>query len=266
MVRNKVLIVDDEKIMRLLHSKFLNASECALYEAENCDQALHTVRSEDIDVVLLDIMMPGMNGVECFNEIKKINKKTEIIMMTSVTDIHTGVNMMKKGAFDYIVKPVKKKALMDTVLRAIEKKASARDLKPFQVHQALLLSAGGLVMFYKNFDPDTDLDEDFFGGMITAINMFIQDTLPTDGGLKSIEHGDYKILLEKGRVFFLAVIGKGEDLSSIREKMGAAAARIESEFGDVMADWQGETDDFRDAGKIFRELFLNRDVNPPSGK
>ncbi len=254
MVRKKVLIVDDEKIMRLLHSKFLNTAGCELYEAENCDQALHTVRNEDIDVVLLDIMMPGMNGVECFNEIKKINEKTEIVMMTSVTDIHTGVNMMKKGAYDYIVKPVKKKALLDTVQRAIEKKESVRDLKPFKVHQTLLLDTGGLVMFYKNFDSDIDLDEDFFGGMITAINMFIQDTLPTVGGLRSIEHGDYKILLEKGRDFFLAVIGKGDDLSSVREKMGAAAARIDSEFGEVAADWQGETDDFRDAEKIFQEL------------
>ncbi|MCP4694057.1 MAG: response regulator [Desulfobacterales bacterium] len=254
MARNKVLIVDDEKIMRILHSKFLSSAGCELYEAENCDQALYTVKNHDIDVVLLDIMMPGMNGVECFGEIKKINRQTEIVMMTSVTDIHTGVSMMKKGAFDYIVKPVKKKALLNTIQRAIKKKESAREMRPFKVHQTILLNTSGLVMFYKNFDPDTDLDEDFFGGMITAINMFIQDTLPTDGGLKSIEHGDHKILLERGRDFFLAVIGKGEDLSSVRQRMGATATRIDSEFGEIIGEWQGETDDFLGVEKVLEGL------------
>lgn len=257
MARNKILIVDDEKIMRLLHAKFLNSLGAELYEAENCDQALDTVRNQEIDVVLLDIMMPGMSGVECFGEIKKISKKTEIVMMTSVTDIHTGVSMMKKGAFDYIVKPVKKKALLDAVRRAIEKKESTRDLKPFKIRYTLLLNTAGLVMFYKNFDLDADLDEDFFGGMITAINMFIQDTLPTEGGLRSIEHGEYKILLEKGREFFLAVIGDGEDLLSIREKLSATAARIESEFGEAISGWQGDAGDFRGAEKIFQQLLMN---------
>jgi hypothetical protein len=210
-----------------------------------------------IDVVLLDIIMPGMGGVECFGEIKKISEQTQVIMITSVTDIHTGIDAMKKGALDYLVKPPKKSELLDAVEKAIEKKESIKNLKPFKVHQTILLNSAGLVMFCKNFDPGVAFEEDFFGGMLTAIKMFIQDTLPVEGSLKNIEHGDYKILVEEGRNFFLAVVGEGEDLSAVREKMGATASRVDNNFGEIISGWRGETADFEGIEKEFEELLVD---------
>ncbi len=61
-------------------------------------------------------------------------------------------------------------------------------------------------------------------------------------------------MLEKGRDSFLAVIGKGEELSSVREKMEATAARIEREFGEIISGWKGETEDFLGAESVLEEL------------
>lgn len=257
MAENKILVVDDEANMRILYRKFLEDEGYSVFDEEGCRQALDTLQKHKIDVVLLDIIMPGMGGVECFGEIKKISGQTQVIMITSVTDIHTGIDAMKKGAFDYLVKPPKKRELLDAVDRAIKKKESIKDLKPFKVHQTILLNSAGLVMFSKNFEPGVAFEEDFFGGMLTAIKMFIQDTLPVEGSLKNIEHGDYKILVEEGRNFFIAVVGKGEDLASVREKMGITAFRIDKTFGDIISGWRGETRDFVRIEKEFEELFVD---------
>ena len=76
--------------------------------------------------------------------------------------------------------------------------------------------------------------------MFTAIKMFIRESLQLGGELKNIEHGDYKILIEGGKEFYLAVIGKGEDITSFRGKMKNTISRVQKNYGAAIKKWNGD--------------------------
>ena len=101
----RVLIVDDEQVVcDLLHDDLSDRGYlCAT--ALNGDEALKNLAKQDFDVVLLDIRLPGMSGMEVLREIWLNHSKTATIMITAVNDVDTAVEAMKLGASDYIVKP-----------------------------------------------------------------------------------------------------------------------------------------------------------------
>jgi len=175
-----------------------------------------------------------------------------------VDNIQTGVEVMKKGAFDYVVKPVKRTELLNAVENAIkdkEKKEQEEHLEPFKIHYVILLDNTGIVMYHRNLDPHFKLkDDDIFGSMFTAVKMFIKDSLRISGGLKHIDHGDYKILVEDGHNFFMAVIGTGEDVKVIREKMKRIINRIIHNYDTIIKNWNGDLSKFIGIEKEFEEL------------
>ncbi len=104
-VPTKVLVVDDEKDFIEMLSLRLNESGekvAGVYSGKEC---LETLEKEDIDVVILDIKMPGMDGMETLKEIKKRFPLVEVIMLTGHGTIETAVEGMKLGAYDYLLKP-----------------------------------------------------------------------------------------------------------------------------------------------------------------
>ncbi len=104
--RKSVLIVDDEpNIRRVLEAVFSKAGY-RVFTAENGKQALDTVSTEpDLGVMLCDLIMPDLNGVEVLKEAKEINPQLSVVMITAHGTIRTAVDAMKLGAFDYITKP-----------------------------------------------------------------------------------------------------------------------------------------------------------------
>jgi len=101
-----VLIVDDEPMVCLSLSNWLREENYEARAVEDGPAALEAVKQENWDVVLLDLKMPGMDGVEVLREIKKISPQTLVIMMTAYASVSTSVQAMKDGAYDYIVKPL----------------------------------------------------------------------------------------------------------------------------------------------------------------
>ena len=177
-----------------------------------------------------------------------------VVMITAVNELKTAVDAMKKGAVDYITKPVRKEALLSIVEKALKKGEELQRLRPFLVNHAMVLNSAGLVLYHKNLNPMVALDEDLFGGMFTAIKMFISDSLSADGELKNITHDNYNIMLEDGSNFFLAVIGEGEDTHVFRRKMGALVRQIEEEYGTEIETWDGDMDVFEGLDVMFSEL------------
>jgi two-component system response regulator AtoC len=120
-----ILVVDDEQdfldsIRRgLLLAGFRNI--ILELSAKNA-AALFDRRESGIDIALLDITMPGMNGVELLEYIKEKSPDTACIIVTAVNDAETAVSCLKKGAYDYLVKPISKDDLVATIHRALEKK------------------------------------------------------------------------------------------------------------------------------------------------
>lgn len=102
---NRILIVDDEKGVReSLPLIFEDKYEVVV--AANGEEALQKIKSQQIDLVLLDVRMPGISGVETLRKIKEINEGIKVIMLTAVLDVETGIEALQLGADDYIVKPI----------------------------------------------------------------------------------------------------------------------------------------------------------------
>ncbi len=118
---HKVLIVDDEKVSRLAFAKILREEGFSVAEVSGGRQAVKNFEKENPSAVLLDFMMPDMNGAETMRELKKINAGVPVIIVTGYGDIPTAVEMIKLGAYDFIVKPPKIDRLIFTLKRAIEK-------------------------------------------------------------------------------------------------------------------------------------------------
>ena len=103
---NKILIVDDDKSVRDFLELFLRKKGYTqVRTAESGLDALKIVEQENIKLVLLDIMLPGMDGMEVLRKIKAMKKETGVIMITGFPDEEKAKAMIKEGAYDYIVKP-----------------------------------------------------------------------------------------------------------------------------------------------------------------
>jgi len=102
----KILVVDDEvEVVRLLKN-FLTSKDYEVYTALNGSEAIACVKEVRPDIVLLDIIMPGIGGIDTLKEIKKIDPTTAVIMVTGLIDEELANKSIQLGAFDYITKPI----------------------------------------------------------------------------------------------------------------------------------------------------------------
>ena len=121
---SKILIVEDEASIRRVLVKILSEEDKSheIYEAEDGLIALNKIKKENFDLVLCDIKMPKMDGIEVLEFTKKIKPETPIVMISGHGDLDTAVDSMRKGAYDYISKPPDLNRLLNTVRNAIDKK------------------------------------------------------------------------------------------------------------------------------------------------
>jgi len=102
----RILLVDDEDDFRQTIAKRLKKRGIIPEEAATGEECLSILEKESMDVVVLDVKMPGMNGVEVLCHIRKKYPKTEIILLTGHATTNDGVEGIKSGAFDYLTKPI----------------------------------------------------------------------------------------------------------------------------------------------------------------
>ena len=107
---NKILVVDDEAMARKLLKDFLEVKGYDVITASGGKEALEKIK-EGPDIVLLDIMMPDMHGMEVLDKIKETSPSTVVIMVTALAENAIGVESIKRGAFDFITKPIDLKHL-----------------------------------------------------------------------------------------------------------------------------------------------------------
>ncbi len=113
-----LLIVDDDKSIRYSLKRMLEGS-FAILTAQNGEEALQRVKENSPDLILMDIKMPGRSGIEVLKEIKQIDPKSLVILMTAYGTTETAIEAMKYGAFDYIVKPFPIPQMKELVEKAI---------------------------------------------------------------------------------------------------------------------------------------------------
>jgi DNA-binding NtrC family response regulator len=125
--RPVVLVVDDDLGLRESFQLILE-DEYEVLEAADGPTALNLLRTHQVDLVLLDIRLPEMDGIEVLERIKTIDEGVEVILVTAVKTVRTAVAAMKLGAFDYLTKPFEEDELLALVSRALEKRSLEREV------------------------------------------------------------------------------------------------------------------------------------------
>jgi PAS domain S-box-containing protein len=131
-----VLVVDDEDSIRRVISQTLQRSGYECVQAGSAQEALEKTATQEFDIVLLDIKMPGMSGIEVLPELTFEHPDICVVMSTAVNDTQTAVEAMNLGAYDYIVKPFDLDALIMKVERALERKTLLLENRDFRLQQA----------------------------------------------------------------------------------------------------------------------------------
>jgi DNA-binding NtrC family response regulator len=104
--KTRILVVDDEEVVRLSHIRTLASAHCKVEVVPDGDQALHAMEQRPADVVLLDLRMPGMDGMAVLKAIKERWPETEVVIITGYPTIETAKEAVRLGAYDYLAKPV----------------------------------------------------------------------------------------------------------------------------------------------------------------
>lgn len=116
----KILIVDDDAEVRSTLADVIKGAGYVTDEASNGREAVEKCDDEDYNVILLDLMMPEMNGAEALTVIRRLSPRAKIIMVTAFATIESATEAIRKGASDYISKPFKIEEMLGTVSRVLE--------------------------------------------------------------------------------------------------------------------------------------------------
>jgi len=114
----KLLLVDDEKDFIESLAERLQLRDFDVKTALNGDDAIKLVNENEFDIIILDVKMPGKNGIDTLKEIKNINQLSQVIMLTGHATVESAIQGMKLGAYDYIMKPTDAEELIKLINKA----------------------------------------------------------------------------------------------------------------------------------------------------
>ena len=121
-MKTRVLLVDDEEQFVDALSERLAIRDYEITTSVDGEDALEKIKHYNYDVVILDVAMPGTDGLEILREIKKLKPLTEVIMLTGHGTVETAIEGLKRGAFDFLIKPCDTEALDSKIKKAFERK------------------------------------------------------------------------------------------------------------------------------------------------
>ena len=121
----RILVVDDESANRVTLERILKREGWEVLQAAEGRSALDLLRSEGVDVVVTDLKMPGMSGLELLRASKSLVPDVEVLLMTAYGTVETAVDAIKEGAYDFVTKPLRRMELVRTIRKALEKQFGA---------------------------------------------------------------------------------------------------------------------------------------------
>jgi two-component system response regulator PilR (NtrC family) len=127
--KKRVLVVDDEQDVREILDSVLKKLDYIPYVAESGAEALEILKNNKIDVVLSDLYMPNMDGIELLKRVRTLSKNIVFLIITAHPTIETAVDAIKKGAYDYLTKPFHIEEVRVKINRAIEKSGLTHSLR-----------------------------------------------------------------------------------------------------------------------------------------
>jgi two-component system, NtrC family, C4-dicarboxylate transport response regulator DctD len=130
MMQASVLIVDDEPLVRQTLSEWMKRINFRVFEADGGRQAMERIRRDEPDIVISDVVMPGMDGVELLKEARAVKADIPFLMISGYPSHSTALDIMNHGASDYLPKPFTPEELTRRVNRALLRKSASRKLAP----------------------------------------------------------------------------------------------------------------------------------------
>ncbi|MFC1854991.1 response regulator [Thermodesulfobacteriota bacterium] len=122
-MKSKVLIIDDESDIRFLIKSILAKEGYDIFEAQNGPEGIKLFNEMPIDLVITDVKMPGMNGIEVLRELKNINSEVEVVILTGHGNLEMAISAIKESAYDFVTKPLDNiQSLITTVKTGLEKR------------------------------------------------------------------------------------------------------------------------------------------------
>jgi two-component system response regulator AtoC len=144
MYRYKILIVDDDKLLQNSLKNVLSEKYDTLV-AGRSEDALHLLTKNSVDLVLLDVRLPGFDGIETLKRLKALEKDLLVIMMTAYEDIKTVITSMKMGAYDYLVKPLEIEELEIIVEKALENLKLKKEVEELRKNYLKEFNVGNII-------------------------------------------------------------------------------------------------------------------------
>ncbi len=126
----RVLVVDDEPSVREMLADFLELNNFVCMQANNGEAAVDYTKREKFDLVIMDIRMPGVSGMDALRAIKEDTPEQPVVMVTAVNEVETAVEAMRLGAYDYVMKPFILRDMLIVIDHAIKGRAQQFDRMP----------------------------------------------------------------------------------------------------------------------------------------
>lgn len=175
-MKNSVLIIDDEPDMLKLLKRILESElDCIAQTASSAESALKILKKSSFDLILLDIKMPGMDGLTLLKQLKDKNPALTILMLTAYGDTETIVDAMKRGAYDFITKPFDHEALVVRIEKALERSKLLKD------NQRLKKECSGIGVF-ENFAGESIVMKNIYESVRTIAKTDLTVLITGDSG------------------------------------------------------------------------------------
>lgn len=140
-----ILIVDDEPNYQIVLTELLKDAGFEVFTADSAEEALPLVRDTDLDLVLSDMKMPGMDGIEFLRRVKEQDRELPVILITAYAEVERAVEAMSLGAFTYLAKPFSNQQLVANARKAIEHYALVREIRRLREEAATRSSFAGMI-------------------------------------------------------------------------------------------------------------------------
>ena len=128
-MKESILIVDDEEVSRFVLEEALAKRGYTIAQAEDAETGLRKIKQQPFDLILLDIQLPGLSGIDAISKFKEIDASVVILMITAFSSKEMAIEAIKRGAYDYFVKPYKMGEMEIVVRRSLERRQLERDIR-----------------------------------------------------------------------------------------------------------------------------------------
>lgn len=166
-VKSKILIVDDEEILKFTIEQFLLLDGYEVYKAGSYDEAISKIEKIEFDLIFADIVLQGKTGVDLLREIKDRNLTCPVVLITGNPEINTAAEAVRLGAYDYVPKPIKKDAILQTAKLALKHNELVNENEKYKLNlEAIFASVQDAII---TVDQDLNIiemnnaSEQFFG-------------------------------------------------------------------------------------------------------